>query len=186
MSFILIAFQKEALSEKIRSVLVHSGFPDVRIVTGGMEALREMQEQNTGVLICPVRMRDCDYTAVLHDLPQFWDILLVDSAKNIAGRKEEDVMALSSPVTGHDLASTVDMMLGALDYTVRQEKKRRKGKPAPRSPEDQKAIDDAKAFLMDRNHMSEEEAFRYIQKNSMDMGRSMPETARMILSLAET
>ena len=36
---------------------------------------------------------------------------------------------------------------------------------------------------MERNHLSEEEAHRYIQKNSMDNGTNMVETAQMILTL---
>ena len=36
---------------------------------------------------------------------------------------------------------------------------------------------------MERNHLSEEEAFRYIQKSSMDSGTNMVETAQMILML---
>lgn len=38
---------------------------------------------------------------------------------------------------------------------------------------------------MERNHLSEEEAHRYLQKQSMDMGRSMLETAQMILALMD-
>ena len=36
---------------------------------------------------------------------------------------------------------------------------------------------------MERNHMSEEEAHRYLQKNSMDSGTNMAETARKVLSI---
>lgn len=36
---------------------------------------------------------------------------------------------------------------------------------------------------MERNHLSEEEAHRYIQKSSMDSGTNMVETAQMILML---
>jgi len=38
-------------------------------------------------------------------------------------------------------------------------------------------------LLMERNHMTEQEAFRYIQKSSMDSGTNMVETAQMILLL---
>lgn len=38
-------------------------------------------------------------------------------------------------------------------------------------------------ILMQRNHLSEEEAYRYIQKSSMDSGTNMVETAQMILML---
>ena len=36
---------------------------------------------------------------------------------------------------------------------------------------------------MERNHMTEEQAFRYIQKCSMDSGINMVETAQMILMM---
>ena len=36
---------------------------------------------------------------------------------------------------------------------------------------------------MDRNHLTEEEAYRYIQKCSMDSATGMVETAQMILTL---
>ena len=36
---------------------------------------------------------------------------------------------------------------------------------------------------MERNHLTEEEAYRYIQKCSMDSSTSMVETAQMILTL---
>ena len=47
---------------------------------------------------------------------------------------------------------------------------------------EQKTIDDAKALLMERNHLSEEEAHKYIQKLSMDSGNNLVETAEMILA----
>ena len=43
-------------------------------------------------------------------------------------------------------------------------------------------IDDAKALLMERNNLSEEEAHKYIQKLSMDSGNNLVETAEMILA----
>ena len=44
-------------------------------------------------------------------------------------------------------------------------------------------INQAKALLMERNNMTEEEAHRYIQKCSMDSGTNMLETAQMVISL---
>ena len=54
-----------------------------------------------------------------------------------------------------------------------------------RSRQEQKAIDHAKSILMERKSMSEKEAFRYLQKSSMDSGRNMVETAQMILLMME-
>ena len=39
--------------------------------------------------------------------------------------------------------------------------------------------------MMDRNHMTEAEAHRYLQKCSMDSGTGMVETAQMVISLIQ-
>ena len=40
-----------------------------------------------------------------------------------------------------------------------------------------------KRLLMEKNQMTEEEAYRHIQKCSMDSGTNMVETAQMLLML---
>ena len=62
-------------------------------------------------------------------------------------------------------------------------RKKEKQKPKPRSKEERAVIENAKALLMERNHMTESEAHRYIQKCSMDRGTNLVETAQMILAL---
>ena len=47
--------------------------------------------------------------------------------------------------------------------------------------EEEAIIKEAKALLMERNRMTEEEAHRYIQKCSMDSGTNMVEMAKMVL-----
>ena len=51
-----------------------------------------------------------------------------------------------------------------------------------RTEQEKKTIGDAKALLMSRDNMTEEEAHRYIQKISMDSGNNLVETAEMILA----
>ena len=58
-----------------------------------------------------------------------------------------------------------------------------KKKPKQRSWKEQNYISNAKMLLMERNHLSEEDAYRYIQKCSMDSGTNMVETAQMVLML---
>ena len=47
-------------------------------------------------------------------------------------------------------------------------------------------MDRAKAILLERNQMTEEEAHRYLQKTSMDNGTSFTETAQMILGMLDS
>ena len=44
-------------------------------------------------------------------------------------------------------------------------------------------MDEAKAVLMEKNNMSENEAHRYVQKSAMDSGRTMVETAESNLKI---
>src|SRR5699024_11703622 len=86
----------------------------------------------------------------------------------------------SSDVCSSDLelVNTIHMML-----SKRYKMKKQRAKPKKRSEKEQKIINDAKALLMERNHMTEEEAHRYIQKCSMDTGTNLVETAEMITTL---
>ena len=51
------------------------------------------------------------------------------------------------------------------------------------SAEEQGVLRRAKKLLMKRNHLSEPEAHRYLQKTSMDTGRTMTESAHMVTML---
>lgn len=83
------------------------------------------------------------------------------------------------PIKVNDLINTIEMML---QVQVRRRKKKRM-QPKRRSPQEQKVIDDAKAILMEKNNMTEPEAFRYIQKCSMDSGNTMVESASMVIGI---
>ena len=66
---------------------------------------------------------------------------------------------------------------------IARRRKKQRQKPKERSKEEVLQIGRAKALLMERNNMTEEEAHRYIQKRSMDNATGLTETAQMILSL---
>ena len=72
-------------------------------------------------------------------------------------------------------------VLSQIERRLRREKK----KPKARSWKEQNYISNAKLLLMERNHLSEEDAHRYIQKCSMDSGTSLTETAEMVISMTK-
>ncbi len=57
-------------------------------------------------------------------------------------------------------------------------------KPTRRCPEDEALLTRAKALLMERRGMTEAEAHRYLQKQSMNNGVKMADTARRVLEEA--
>lgn len=83
------------------------------------------------------------------------------------------------PLKVHELLDTLQMMERGILRTRRKTKAGVKG----RSEEERALISRAKELLMTRNHMTEEEAHRYIQKCSMDSGTNLVETAQMVIAL---
>ena len=90
----------------------------------------------------------------------------------------DSIFCLEMPLRGMELFNTINTMMLEVSRSTRRKKTQRK----VRSQKEQKTIDEAKALLMDRNHLSENEAHKYIQKLSMDSGNSLVETAEMILA----
>ncbi len=178
MSVIIIALQKTEAAAKIRGVLVSHGFDHVVCASTGAAALQEAGRDTTGVVICGYKLPDMYYKELNDSLPQYFEMLFIGKPEMIQAGSE-GVLALSTPLRVSELISTVTMMLSQLG---RQFKKNRR-KPRVRSWQEENYIRNAKLLLMERNHLSEEEAHRYLQKCSMDNGTNMVETAQMILTL---
>ena len=88
-------------------------------------------------------------------------------------------MGLPMPLKVYDLLNTVEM----LQQGIRRRRKKRREAAKNRSAAQKAVIAQAKALLMERSRMSEEEAHRYLQKSSMDSGTNMLETAQMVLTI---
>ena len=73
---------------------------------------------------------------------------------------------------------TVNMLLNISDFSSLSVKK----KIASGTLDEKQVIESAKNILIERNHFTEPQAHRFIQKKSMDMGRKMVETALIILN----
>lgn len=179
MTNIIVAFPKQETARSLKKILLQNGFHVDAVCLTGSQALQSANELGGGIVICGYRFVDMMYTE-LHDyLPPQFEMLLVASPANCGERDTENIVCLSTPLKVHELVQTVEMM----DYTITRRKKKQKDKPKQRSEEEKELITEAKALLMERNNMTEEEAHRYIQKRSMDNGTGLTETAQMILSL---
>jgi response regulator NasT len=106
-------------------------------------------------------------------------MLLMVSRNIMHDCTDNDIVCLAMPLKVHELLDTVAMMCQAI---VRRRKKA-KQTPKVRSVEETALIKEAKELLMNRNNMTEEEAYRYIQKCSMDSSTGMVETAQMVLTM---
>ena len=176
MGSIILAVPNQDTSRKISEIMARHGFAPDAVCSLGAEVLRSAGSLDYGIVVCVRKLKDMTYRELFEYLPEHFHMLLLSSdTENY--RPADGLMRLSSPFRPADLINTLDMMLSSLESVVK-----RKKKPA-RSLEEKKTIDKAKLLLMDRNDMTEPEAFRYIQKTSMDTGRTMVESAQMILMI---
>lgn len=178
MSSIVIALPKIEDAKKIRTILANHGFAVTAVCGTASRALSEISQLDRGILICGYRLPDMYYYDMMECMPKEFELLLLVSQKT-AVNVPSSVLSVRMPVKVGDLINTVNMIL------IQQERQRKKEKkkPKPRSWREQNYISNAKMLLMQRNHLSEEEAYRYIQKCSMDSGTNMVETAQMLLML---
>jgi response regulator NasT len=174
-----VAFSKAQDAKNIKNILMKKGFQVAAVCTSGAQTVNSADELGSGIVVCGSRFADMVYAELYECLPKGMQMLLVASPSQWSGIAPQDVVCLGLPLKVTDLVSTLDMMM---ESTIRRRSKK-KAKSKGRSKEEQEMIKQAKELLMERNHMSESEAHRYIQKCSMDSGTNMVETAQMIVSL---
>lgn len=177
---IIVAFAKAEDAGKFKSILLRGGFEGVTAVTSGMQALSAMENLGSGVIVCGYRLSDMLYSDLAGDLPGYFQMLMIASPdKAPAGSDNSRLIYLPTPVTKENLYSTLNMMMDDVSRLRKKAKQSRLG----RSDADKQTINKAKEILMDKHHMTEPEAHRYLQKRSMESGSNMVEAAEMIISL---
>ena len=176
-SSIVVAFPKLEDAKKIRAVLEKHGLEVVGTATAGSGVLSILSGLDYGVLVCGYHLADLYYRDLLADLPPGFEMILVASERVIR-EAPLALVCIPLPLSRVSLLEAVETVLTSLERRYKKKKK------APFRPKaEQEVIDQAKAVLMEKSHMSEQEAHRYLQKTSMDSGNSLFDTAQMVLLL---
>ena len=180
MATLIVAFPKLEEAKAVRNLLVRRGYEVASACTSGAQAINMADRLSDGIIICGYKLSDnMIYSELCEYKPKSFELLLVASQNLWEDCQDSNVVCVAMPIKVNDLLSTIEIMLQS------QIRKRRKARTTPRqrSPKEQKIIDNAKHLLMEKNNMTEQDAFRYIQKCSMDSGNTMVESATMVLSI---
>lgn len=179
MTNVIVVFSKPEDAKSIRNILMRNGFHVVAVCTSGSQVLSSAEDLSGGIVVSGYRLPDMVFGEMRELLPDSFDLLVVSSPAHISGRMPDNIVCLPTPLKVHEFISTLELM----SDNFRRRKKKQRQQPKGRSEEEKVLIARAKEILMERNHMNEEDAYRYIQKCSMDNGTNMVETAQMIISL---
>lgn len=177
MGTILIAMPKSEDALRFENLIQSHGLMyEILICSNGAEVLRASNACDGGIVICTKRLRDMMYSELAEYLPQAFHMIVLTKDASMETFSER-MVKLMLPMRPQELISTIEMLGGG----YQRSRKKKDKPPRLRSREETQIIERAKQLLIDRNGMSEPEAFRYIQKVSMDTGRKAKETAEMIL-----
>ena len=175
MTRIIVAFPKVENGKNIKNVLVRNGYQVVCVCTNGAQVIQEANGLQDGLVLCTYKLSDMIYQELAECLPPGFEMIVISTKDQWNENGTPGIVGLSVPLKIHELLSTVEMV----SY-------KRRNAPRKRTKEEQELVDRAKAILMERNQMTEEEAHRYLQKTSMDNGTSFTETAQMILGMLDS
>lgn len=174
MDKVILAFEGEKTTLRVRDILESSGAAECLICHSAAEVRRLVNKQHISVVVCGYKLGDETAEVMSEDLPLSCSVLVLAVQNMLDMIENENVFKLVAPVSRGDLLSSVRMLT--------QMGRRMEQFTRPKHSDGEKAvIGRAKALLMGRNDMTEEQAHRFLQKKSMDSGVKLPQMAQMIL-----
>lgn len=169
---ILVAFPGAKTRTYMTGVLERIGVPVTRVCGTGVETISHARQMKSGIVLAGEGLPDMTAQDLRESLPKGFYMILLAQPSALEDCQGE-VTKVPAPATEQML---LDAVLGV------ERKIAEKAAAVPqRSQEDRELIAAAKLQLMNQKAFSEEEAYRFIQKLSMNMGYKMVQTAREIL-----
>lgn len=179
MTGIVVVFPRMEDARGIRNLLVRSGFSVYAVCTTGAQAVNSVEDLSDGIVISGYKLADMMYLELKECLPEHFAFLLLAARNHLAECDTENITCLPMPLKVHELVD----MVHELERQCERNRRKRREKPREKTPEEMELIAQAKALLMRERSMTEMQAHKYLQKCSMDSGRSIVESAQMILML---
>ncbi len=181
---ILIAEDEPIPRMDLREMLENLGYAIVGEAADGRTAINLARELRPDLVIMDIMMPEVDGIAAARVLTEerIAPVLVVTAYQHrelVEGAKEAGVLAyVSKPFSEAQLVPAIEVALARFREFRALEQELGDTKAAL---ETRRIVERAKGVLMDRHGLREEEAYRRIQKLSMDTRKSMREVAEAIL-----
>ena len=141
-----------------------SGYDVYTVCHSKAELLRTVSDMDEVLIIMGYKLPDGTVDDVYDDLMEGQKLMSIVKAERQSSIYNQDIFVVTLPLNRQLLINSVETFVGIIE--------RRKHR-AKRTPEEEKIIRDAKAYLMETHRMSEEQAHRFIQKEVWIQVRSL-------------
>lgn len=172
---ILVAFANSKVSDSVKKMLDFGKINTAFCCTNGSELKRQLAYYNGGIIICGFKLKDMTVLELIEDIPDDFAVILIGNLSQIEMCDSSRVFKLAVPLQKSDLIYSVSMLMN-------MHSNHKFSHSNIRSSEENILIENAKKVLIDKYSMTEEQAYRYIQKKSMDSGTKMGDISRIILN----
>lgn len=189
---IILAFPEIKSAARVRDALLRHGLAVRGIARNGAAALRmTLLEDGGGLIICSANLSDMTAPILFSNLTDDFDMLILSTGPELDAYdfQKEGMYLITLPVISEDLAFYARSLmetrqlprLGVMSNMNSPTAKDVFSKKAARSAEEKRKIESAKLILMRKERMSEAQAHRFLQKESMIKGMKMSSLAEQIL-----
>lgn len=180
---IIIALSNIETANKLKSLLVQEGYDIISLCTSGNELIRLVMQYSPDLVLVSYKFKDMsllDVYETLYDATSF--LAIVNEPYRSFIEEDTDIYCIGTKISSVLLTNSIDLIFQS---KRRIRKLKDQVEKLEHTLEDRKLIEKAKGQLMKNSGLTENEAFRYMQKISMDSGRKMRDIASLLLSEEE-
>lgn len=176
---VIIALPNLDTANKIASLIAEAGYRVLAICDSGNDLIRKSMSLDPEIIIIGYKLTDMTILDVYDALSDSCSFLaIVNETHKSYVQEQSDIFCICNPISRGMLTNSLDLICQS---NKRVSKLKERVIKLEDTIEERKIIEKAKGLLMEKESLSEKEAYRYIQKTCMDHGLKMSEFATKII-----
>ena len=193
---VIVAFERQSNCDRLREIIENGGEFSCVVCRTADQVRRAARKLRLDIVVCGFKLGEESCESLFYDLPQRCSMLMVAPQAQLDLCEGEGIFKLRAPIRRSELMASVRLLSQVAQSATRESSQVARSassqvargassqgrSPAQRSQEERELVERAKAVLMGRHGMTEGQAHRFLQKQSMDNGARLTDTARLVLA----